>query len=124
MGDRREVRCRWRELLAEQAGGRLSVAEFCRRRKVSQASFYQWRRKLRPATSTLRSNSTPRPNSRPAGRFVPVSLIGDVPRSGVGQDTAASVQFPCGVVLRLPAGDERALAQVVSLLLAAEESPR
>jgi len=27
-------------------------------------------------------------------------------------------------VLRLPAGDERALAQVVSLLLAADQSPR
>lgn len=123
MGDRREVCRRWQALLAEQAGGKLSVAEFCRRRKVSQASFYQWRRKLRPATSTLRSNSTPRPNSRPAGRFVPVSLIGDVPRSGVGQDTA-SVQFPCGVVLRLPAGDERALAQVVSLLLSAGQESR
>jgi hypothetical protein len=104
-------------LIAEQAGGGWSVAEFCRRRKLSQASFYQWRRKLRSATSP------PRPNSRPAGQFVPVSLIGDVPRPVVGQG-ATSVQFPCGVVLRLPAGDEQALAQVVSLLLAAEESPQ
>jgi len=111
------VRRRWQRLLAEQAGGGLSVAEFCRRRKLSQASFYQWRRKLQAATAP------PRSNSRPAGQFVPVSLIGDVPRSVVGQDTA-SVRFPCGVVLRLPAGDEQALAQVVSLLLAADQSPR
>jgi len=123
MGGRREVRRRWQALIAEQAGGGWSVAEFCRRRKLSPASFYQWRRKLQPATSTLRSNSTLRPNSRPAGQFVPVSLIGDVPRSVVGQDTA-SVQFPCGVVLRLPAGDERTLAQVVSLLLSAGQESR
>jgi hypothetical protein len=41
----------------------------------------------------------------------------------VGQG-AASVRFSCGAVLRLPAGDGRTLAQVVSLLLAGEESPR
>jgi len=121
MGGRSLGRRRWQGLLAEQAGGRLSVAEFCRRRKLSQASFYQWRRKLQPATS--RSKSKSMSHSRPAGRFVPVSLIGDGPRSVVGQDTA-SVQFPCGVVLRLPAGNEQALAQVVSLLLAADQSPR
>jgi len=117
MGGSREIHRRWQKLLAEQAGGGWSVAEFCRRRKLSPASFYPWRRKLQPATSP------PRSNSRPAGRFVPVSLIGDEPRSAVSQG-ATSVQFPGGAVLRLPAGDERALAQVVSLLLAAEESPR
>ena len=102
MSSRSDVRGRWRELVAEQATSGLSIAEFCRRREVAQASFYQWRKKLKAS-----------PASEPT--FVPLSVVGGA---------EASVRFPCGAVLRLPAGDERTLAQVVSLLLTAAQEQR
>lgn len=42
---------RWRGILREHRAGGLSVAAFCRRKRVSQASFYAWQRRLREATS-------------------------------------------------------------------------
>lgn len=92
---RSSARVRWEELLAQQAGSGLSVAEFCRRNEVSAASFYQWRKKLGQAKQA-------------SCGFVPISLA-----------TAATVRvtFPCGAVVQVPAGDDRSLAQVVSLLM-------
>ena len=90
---------RWRELVDEQAGSGLSIAEFCRRNDVSQASFYQWRKKLRESASAREA-------------FVPVSIL---------TATGVSVELPGGAVVRLPPGDERSLAQIISLLTAARE---
>jgi hypothetical protein len=46
----------WREVLARQAESGLSVAEFCRREKLGQPSFYAWRRALAvSATGSLRN---------------------------------------------------------------------
>ena len=38
----------WRERLRKHAGSGLTVAEFCRRQHVSQASFYYWAKRIRP----------------------------------------------------------------------------
>lgn len=40
----REVR--WRRSLAEQAGSGLSIRKFCRHQKLTEASFYFWRRTI------------------------------------------------------------------------------
>ena len=37
---------RWRKVIQQQRASGLSVAAFCRRSGVPQASFYAWRRKL------------------------------------------------------------------------------
>lgn len=37
----------WRERIAEQRRGRMSVTQFCKERGVSQYSFYAWRKRLR-----------------------------------------------------------------------------
>jgi hypothetical protein len=42
-GERERV---WREVIRDQAVSGLSISAFCRDRKVSPASFYNWRRKL------------------------------------------------------------------------------
>ena len=40
----------WRGILADQRTSGLSIAAFCRRRQISEASFFNWRRRLaRPA---------------------------------------------------------------------------
>jgi Transposase len=97
---RSNTRGHWERLLAKQAGSGLSIAEFCRRNEVSAASFYQWRKKLgrrRPV----------------AEAFVPVAVLGAA---------TLRVEFPCGVVMQLPAGDERSLTKLVTLLMADPET--
>lgn len=95
-----ETRSRWRKLIGAQRGSGLSIAEFCRRKDVSQASFYQWRKKLRETAPEQ-------------GAFVPLSVIG-----GGGVE----VELPCGALVRLPSGDERSLEQIMLLLMAGGES--
>jgi len=41
----------WRQRIARQRGGKLSIAEFCRKEGVSQASFHAWKRKLHESQS-------------------------------------------------------------------------
>ena len=89
---------RWRRLVTQHASSGLSVAEFCRRQDVSQPSFYQWRKRLRAEVAEV-------------GSFVPVSVLGAA---------AVEIELPCGALVRVPPGDERALERVLSLLLAAE----
>jgi len=72
---------RWRELLRRQATSGLSVTEFCRRQDVSEASFYQWRKRLRaesppeaaPADFLVDHDQTE--TSRVADRFVHVFTV-------------------------------------------------
>lgn len=86
---------RWRKILEKQAGSGLSVAEFCRREELSQASFYQWRKRLYAEGPS-------------SGSFVSLAVVG-----GPG----VAIDLPCGAVVRVPAGDLRALQQVLSLLM-------
>ena len=71
----------------EQAGQ--TVAQFCLAEGISQVSFYQWRRKLRPAADDAPSK---------VARFVPVSL----PQDNLPSPTAVmSVELPGGIRVRL-----------------------
>lgn len=68
---------------------RLSVAEFCHAEGISQASLYQWRKKLSVANAAV---------SQPLPAFVPVKLRA----SEVAQPTTVmSVELPGGVRVRL-----------------------
>jgi transposase-like protein len=55
----------WREVIREQEASGLSIAAFCRQRGVGQASFYNWRAKLRQQDD---------PANRQAAKFVPIEL--------------------------------------------------
>jgi len=41
----------WRTIIAAQPASGLSIAAYCRQRRVSEASFFAWRRKLRRDTA-------------------------------------------------------------------------
>jgi transposase-like protein len=78
----------WRRRLDRQARSGLSVSEFCRREKVSQPSFYQWRKRL----ATQRHTDSP-------PLFVPVSFESE----GVeGTGEGIEIDLPNGAVVRLP----------------------
>ena len=48
---RREAWAKWEELVAEQAGSGLSVAAFCRQRRLTESQFFTWKRRLRQAAA-------------------------------------------------------------------------
>jgi hypothetical protein len=75
----------WAERLARQQRGALSIAEFCRRERISPPSFYAWRKRLKQ-------------DDRPV--FVPVELLGAVGPSAVG----VQIELPGGALVTLPVG--------------------
>ena len=48
----------WCQRIERQRESGLSIAEFCRRGDVSQASFHVWKRKLRQSRSCLERRTT------------------------------------------------------------------
>lgn len=74
----------WAERLARQRRGTLSIAEFCRRERVSAPSFYAWRRRLAKHEPAI---------------FVPVELPRAVESGG-----GVQIELPGGALVTLPAG--------------------
>lgn len=97
----------WRRALARQRRGGHSIRAFCRSEKLSEPSFYAWRRVIaqrdaeRSPRRSMPSNSRKRrcvrrPTPRPA--FLPVVLGGNQSPEPVG----IILEFRGGRKLRLP----------------------
>jgi hypothetical protein len=84
------VLARWRTIIAEQGRSPLTIAAFCRVRKLCKSNFHRWRNILeqldRPATA-----------SKPAPAFVPVRVIPEA-------EAVVEVILPSGIQLRVPPG--------------------
>ena len=80
----------WRERVKRQRNSGLSIAEFCRREEVSQASFYLWRKRLRQSNSAATNEPL----------FLPVEM------PLVAASTEVEIELPGGAVVRLPADAE------------------
>jgi hypothetical protein len=61
----------WRSLVAEQRQSGLTIAAFCRRRKVTEASFYWHKRRFAEARRRATANRT-----QPSAGLVPVEVVG------------------------------------------------
>jgi hypothetical protein len=89
----------WRELIDRWKASGQSVAAFCAAHRVSQATFYTWRKRLTA------------PHSRtvaPSPTFATVRVI---------PDPTAEVILPSGLVVRVPAAaDPAAVARLVAAL--------
>jgi hypothetical protein len=97
----------WRDALARQATSGLSVRSFCRHQRLSEASFYAWRRTI--ARRDGQANLAIR-WKRPA--FVPLTL-GERPR----REASFTIELAGGRVLRLPeAVPAERLAEIVRAL--------
>jgi len=73
-----ETQRRWRDLVARQAASGVSIRQFCEQERISQPSFYAWRRHLRPrAGLAVRSSTTGRGREEPRTRheFIPLSVL-------------------------------------------------
>lgn len=108
-------RSRWAAIIAEHTLSDLSVARFCRRRGVSTAAFYRWRRALqagRPSQRRRRSAAGP-----------PVfieAVVSDAERAsppGASAPAAPIVEIGSGRRIVVPPGfDEETLARLVHAL--------
>lgn len=92
-----EKQARWREILDRQPGSGLSIRGFCASEKISEASFYAWRKKLRrragDRTQSPRTMSQREEAPSSEGLFVPLRLL----------DTAATLEIvhPLGYRIQL-----------------------
>jgi transposase len=89
----------WRNLIDRWRASGQTVAAFCAAHRVSQATFYTWRKRL--ATSGPDTTT-------PAPTFAPVRVI---------PDPTAEVVLPTGLVIRVPvSADPAAVARLVAAL--------
>ena len=79
----------WAERLARHRRSTLSIAEFCRRERISPPSFYSWRKRLE------KDELGPG-----APGFIPVELSPAVEPSAEG----VQIELPGGALVTLPAG--------------------
>ena len=98
---------RWRERLRRFESSDLTVAAYCQAEGVSQAGFYQWRKKLgsRSVSSVRRTNAT---STKPA--FVPVVATSFV--------STVVVTLANGVRVEIPAVDHELVGHVVQVAAA------
>ena len=93
---RREREAKWRDRVRKQKRGKLSVRDFCRRERVSEKSFYSWRRRF-------------------AGEGAPEREFVEVAAPHVAQ--AIEVVASDGTVVHVPAGfDAKTLERLLDVL--------
>ncbi len=69
-GTRAEVAARWRERLRRWQRLQCSIREFCRRERVSEPSFFQWRKRLAAERPDGQATGAPR-----GAAFIPIQLV-------------------------------------------------
>jgi hypothetical protein len=99
----------WRDAVKRQAASRLSVRAFCQREKLTECTFYAWRR-------TLAQRSREAVPAVPAPAFVPMRVADRVACKG-----PIEIELAGGRVLRLPeAIAAERLAELVEALEACQ----
>ncbi len=101
-----EKRTEWLDRLSRFAGSKLTVGEFCRQERVSDASFYHWRKRLSGA------DSSPNVRAESRGTFVPVH-VSTSPTSPVTNHL--EVAFPNGVRLIIGTDDRELVKMSIEL---------
>ena len=107
VGTRAAVARLWRERLARWRQSGISISEFCRREKLSQPSFFQWRKRLaKKADASIALGGEARVPS-----FLPVQVVTPV-------DGFPQIEIRWGKVrARVPITiDERALRQLLRVI--------
>ena len=91
----------WAKWFEEFDGSDSSIKAFCRRKGVSENTFYQWRKRLNHSTE---------PST--AGPFVPIAVMAE---------DEVKIEMPCGATIRVP-NNPSSLRPVFETLLAIRAS--
>ena len=103
----------WSARLRRYDRDRGTVAEFCDAERVSIPSFYQWRRKLAPHTSTSADTAAePARKRRLAGR--PAEMFVQLVSPAAGSTQRVIIRLPNGALVRVPGGDRQLLAAAIA----------
>lgn len=108
---------RWRERISRHRRSGLSIAEFCRRERLSQASFFAWRKRVvgqRAAAGRRPTRASVHPTRR--GATASVARFVELPPPVLPvQPPSSSVQItlPGGAVVTLPQDASNELVAVV-----------
>jgi len=99
----------WRQRLARQKASGLTVAEFCRRERVSVSLWKYWQRKIEREATIVPGG----PPLRPAMPFAAVEII---PRRSV------FLRFPGGATIEIPDDRVDLVRLAIERLVAASEA--
>ena len=106
----------WRKLIAQQSCSHLTVAELCQQARVSSASFYAWRQRLKAP-----GGGTSLPSS-----LVPVRVVAD--QHGGGEITIGFADIPsptAAIRVGIPPGcDEASIRRVLRAVMSARAEGR
>lgn len=106
----------WRQRFERFSKSGLAVVPFCEREGVSTASFYHWRKKLKPARQhRRRTDGHPRRSAGLAGHGGIFRQVATVPAGSgfVPAMPAICIQLPCGTRIELGGGDLDVLRTVI-----------
>lgn len=99
----------WQQRLLQQAHSGLTILQFCRRERVSPASFHAWKRRLN------RHATPPAITSTAVPAFVPVRVTPEPTRSSQNSADHVTIQLTNGDRILLPiTADPGLVCQVVS----------
>lgn len=120
----------WREHVSSWQRSGLSIREYCLQQRLSEPSFYFWRRELarrveasRPDSSESQTAEVYRP-AKPVQRAKPGSITW-MPVTVTSTLPVVEVQLPTGTVLRVPTGHEgMTLERILAALLPATQEAR
>lgn len=111
----------WRRMISAQRGSGVSVRAFCSQQRLSEPSFYAWRRTLAQRKAVARRTRRRNPG---APGFVNLTPRGPAPLAAAMFQPAAPLELvhSCGHVLRIAAScDAQTLSMVLSALSSAHE---
>jgi len=104
----------WRDRLERYRTSKATVAKFCLGEGVSEAAFYQWRRKLGGSLKPRQESPVPRP------AFAPVRLV----TSSRAAEPVVTVQLSGGTRLEIPLSDGAAFERAIRVLVQADAQRR
>jgi hypothetical protein len=114
----RTAATKWRERIDEWRRSKLSIAEYCRQKQLSQPSFFAWRKRLAGDDAVPgRGRSRPIENGRDQSSFIELPLSA-WPTKGV------QITLPGGAVVVLPpdASGELVVAAIRAAMKPAAEA--
>ena len=99
--------------MSRYSGCELTVAEFCRLEEVSQASFYQWRKKLQTGSAGASDGRVQPEAQRGRGSFVSVVPVGGGSHGDVRRDDVVVLVLGNGVRVEVPCSEPALVERVV-----------